>query len=127
MSWFWIYLGRHQISLRDPNVLGVPNIGPCNYFAEQKTRFYKRIYFYQRLDDYSDSIDDEYYGFSVREKEFKPGVNLWQSSDHPLFPRDGTVPPSIGKRRPAPMFILLYALWKYDCVSSPLTGITTSE
>lgn len=40
--------------------------GHCIYFTEQKTRFYKCIYFYQLLDDYNDSIDDEHYGFSVR-------------------------------------------------------------
>lgn len=36
--------------------------------------------------------------------------HLIQFSSHPLCPQDGTVPPSSGKRRPAPTFSLLPTL-----------------
>lgn len=60
--------------------------------------------------------------FPKRKSEFKPRLKLLSFPTHPLRPQDGTVPPSTGKRRPAPMFSLLLTLWKCDCISWPLWG-----
>lgn len=54
------------------------------------------------------------------ENEFKARLNLLQASAHPFCPRDGTVPASIGKRHPAPMFSLFFTRWKYDCTHGRL-------
>lgn len=58
--------------------------------------------------------------FPQRSTEFKARLKLFPFSAHPPCLQDGTVPPSIGKRRPAPMFSLLHTLWKCDCDSWPL-------